>query len=422
MPRKDKLSRPDKGTATNGREIPGRIQLQALYQSHCNRWEESLLALYRDIRALLERHGCNPTIKYRVKTFENFYEKLNRAERRGEKGELQPVSDLLGLRIICPFLEDIDAIEKLLMENFSVVEVEHKGAQHSFREFGYDSVHLLMRLDARQARLNLPGARSVCEVQLRTTLQDAWAEVEHELVYKSPLALPKESIKRKLAALNAILTLSDLMFQEIRDFQKEIRKRDQQRRTALGVASDVADMVCLPSTLIEEEQALPAEFSGSAGGLLERAMLAALDAHSRGELEQAIELYRKLLEMKLSPQIRALVYNHRGMARFVLGDYRKALQDYSQSLRYDSRNARAYVNRGLCYRLLGKIERSLQDYEEAVALAPTVLEGYWGRAQTCYEMGLLSRALADCEKVLSLQSDFAPARNLAQVIRRSLSL
>lgn len=422
MPRKDKVTKVEKSVAGAGRGLPGRLQLQTLYQTHCSRWEETLLALYRDIRGLLERHGCNATIKYRVKTFENYYEKLTRSERRGENGDIQPISDLLGLRIICPFLEDIEAVEKLLADNFAVIEVEHKGAQHSFREFGYDSVHLLMRIDPKQARIHLPATRNVCEIQLRTTLQDAWAEVEHELVYKSPLALPKESIKRKLAALNAILTLSDLMFQEIRDFQKEVRKRDQQRRTALGLSAEMSDMLCMPSTLAHEEHVLPVELSGSAGGPLEKAMLSALDAHSRGELEVAVELYRQLLDMKLAPKIRALVYNHRGMARFVLGDYRLALQDFSQSLRFDDLNARAYINRGLCYRLLGKIERSLQDYEEAVALAPTMREGYWGRAQTCYEMGLLSRALADCEKVLSLQKDFAPARNLAQVIRRSLSM
>jgi putative GTP pyrophosphokinase len=38
-------------------------------------------------------------------------------------------------------------------------------------------------------------------VQLRTILQDAWAEVEHELIYKSDIKLPNASIRRKLAAL-----------------------------------------------------------------------------------------------------------------------------------------------------------------------------------------------------------------------------
>jgi putative GTP pyrophosphokinase len=55
----------------------------------------------------------------------------------------------------------------------------------------------------------------VCEVQVRTILQDAWAEVEHELVYKAEFTPFDEPMKRKLAALNANLTLSDMLFQEI---------------------------------------------------------------------------------------------------------------------------------------------------------------------------------------------------------------
>lgn len=404
-------------------DLPPRDQLQAQYQGHCARWEEALLDLNRQIRGLLEGNGCNATLKYRVKRFENYYEKLHRAERLEANGATAAICDLLGLRIICPFLEDIEAVERLLTANFPVIEVEHKGAQHSFREFGYDSVHLLVRLDPRQARINLPATRNVCEIQLRTTLQDAWAEVEHELVYKSPSALPKESVKRKLAALNAILTLSDLMFQEIRDFQKEIRKRDEQRRTALGELLHLPGILCLPQSggVLDGEPALPlATSAGAAGGRLEKAMLAALDAHSRGELDLAESLYGQILEMKLDPKIRALVYNHRGMARFVAGRYREALQDFSQSLRFADDNARALVNRGLCNRLLGRLPQSLKDFEDALALAPANLDGYWGRAQTCYEMGLLGRALADCEKAMSLQADFAPARNLAQAIRRNL--
>ena len=60
-------------------------------------------------------------------------------------------------------------------------------------------------------------------------MQDAWAEVEHELVYKSDITLPNQSIRRKLASLNATLTLSDLIFQEIRDYQKEIRRHGRNR-------------------------------------------------------------------------------------------------------------------------------------------------------------------------------------------------
>jgi putative GTP pyrophosphokinase len=401
-----------------------RARAQALYEAQRSKWEQTLLDLHHSLRALLEKHGYTPTVKYRVKGFANYFEKLSRLSKKS-RGKTPPlISDLLGMRIICPFLEDTEAIEKILLENFDVIEVEHKGQQHSFREFGYDSVHLLIRLDSGQLRFDLPGVANVVELQLRTILQDAWAEVEHELVYKSNIPLPKESVKRKLAALNAILTMSDLMFQEIRDFQKEIRKRDQQRRTTLsGTPHLVGDMEPQDAEADwrEPHEEMPlAVVVGAAGGAVEKAMLAALDAHSRGELSKADELYCTVLGMELEPRIRALVHNHRGMARFVLGQYQQALQDFDQALAHERDNARVYLNRGLTRRVLRSFDQALEDYDAAVRLEPARSEGYWARARTFHEMGMPTRALADCDKVLQLDPDFAPARELAHKLRLSL--
>jgi putative GTP pyrophosphokinase len=122
------------------------------------------------------------------------------------------INDFFGLRIVCPFLEDIETVSSLIASHFEILETERKANQHSFREFGYDSVHLAIPLTTQLTGRSMPGVRKVCEIQLRTTLQEAWAEVEHELVYKSDISLPNQSIRRKLASLNATLTLSDLIF------------------------------------------------------------------------------------------------------------------------------------------------------------------------------------------------------------------
>ena len=70
----------------------------------------------------------------------------------------------------------------------------------------------------------------VCEIQLCTILQDAWSEVEHELVYKTNFNPFDEPLKRKLAALNATLNLSDTLFQEIRDYQRLLQSELNKRR------------------------------------------------------------------------------------------------------------------------------------------------------------------------------------------------
>lgn len=385
--------------------------------------EEQLQSVYRQLHRLLEEQGNAPTIKYRVKGFDNYFSKLCKLRKEEpEKGVL--ISDLLGLRVICPFLEDLEKVEKLISANFEVIELERKGERHSFREFGYDSVHLLILLDPPAAGQALPHTDHLCEIQLRTILQDAWAEVEHELVYKSDLSFPNDSIKRKLASLNASLALSDLIFQEIRDYQRELRSHGLRRRQSVeallasAATIEIAKQVDAPLTPEEPfcDESLPQD---SPRGL-EKSMFKALEAHSNKNFTLAIQLYGRILHMKLDPSLRSLVYNHRGMAHFALAEYPRAIEDFSRAVHHNSDNARAWSNRGLVYRVQEKFDQSLEDYNRAIELSATLLDGFWGRAQTCFEMQLYSRALSDCQKVLSLQVDFVPAQELEKAIRRQM--
>lgn len=400
--------------------LPDRAAAQKTYLRIRPGLEEQLLKIYRSLRELLEEQGYAPTIKYRVKGFDNYYNKLLKLYR-----EQQPllISDLLGVRVICPFLEDLDSVERLISANFEVVELERKGDRHSFREFGYDSVHQLIRL-AADSDPQLPHTGSYCEVQLRTILQDAWAEVEHELVYKSDIALPNDSIKRKLASLNASLTLSDLIFQEIRDFQKEVRARGVQRRQSVEEILPPAAIFPVVPDLDEQESRQALEIldvdRASSARHLEKMMFKALEAHSNKNFKVAVTIYSRILRMKLDPVLRALVYNHRGMALFALGENGRALEDFSRAIHYNSGNCRAWCNRGLVYRVQGKYDQSLEDYDRAIDLIPEQLDGFWGRAQTCFEMKLYSRALTDCQNVLAVQADFSPAEDLERIIRRMM--
>jgi putative GTP pyrophosphokinase len=400
-----------------------RDRAKTLYELRRPLYEETLQALYRRVRRLLENSGFSPSVKYRVKRFEAYYEKLRRPYARGKSGKAAPISDMLGLRIVCPFLEDIETIKELIAANFEVTEVDWKAAQHSFREFGYDSVHLLVKLDKDALKHALPGTRRVCEVQLRTILQDAWAEVEHELVYKSDISIPNESIRRKLASLNATLTLSDLIFQEIRDYQKAIRQRGRKRQEKITETLDSLDVLTM-SYQGGDRPGIPdngSRISSTSKSQLEKTMLLALDAHSGHDLETAINLYGELLGMRLTRDIRSLVYNHRGMAYFAKGDLKRAIDDFSKAISYNPENSRGYANRGLCYRIGQKHERALSDFDTAVSIDPFLSETYYNRAQTYHEMGLYHKALNDSEKTLEINPGHQAARDLAGALRNRLA-
>ena len=399
-----------------------RTATKKLYTELYPDYELILHDIYQQLRHLAEEEGLSVTIKYRVKRFDNYCEKLVRLNKLQGSDMLQ-ITDLLGIRIVSPFLEDLETIEQLLVQKFEILEMEHKAEQHSFREFGYDSVHLLIRAKPLDHTKQLPHSCDVCEIQLRTILQEAWAEVEHELVYKSDIGMPNRSIRRKLASLNASLTLSDLIFQEIRDHQKDIRQRGLKCRQDVESMScdykdiDISQFPDLGNMDPDKEAPVPAHLASKK---LEKLMFGALEAHSNNQFRKAINLYSTILHLKLDPAIRSLVYNHRGMALFALAEYQKGVDDFNKSIEYNAENTRAWSNRGLAYRVLEKFDQSLEDYDRVIDVNPQQYEGYWGRAQTCFEMKLLSRALSDCRKVIERKADFVPALELEKTLRRQL--
>ncbi|SEA40576.1 putative GTP pyrophosphokinase [Desulfuromusa kysingii] len=402
--------------------LPDRTATKKLYAELRPEYELLLYNIYQQMHTLAEEEGLSLTLKYRVKGFDSYCEKLVRLHKL-QGSEMLQITDLLGLRIVCPFLEELEIIEKLIAQKFEILEMEHKAEQHSFSEFGYDSVHLLIKTPSFAGKERLPHSCDVCEIQLRTILQDAWAEVEHELVYKSDIGMPNHSIRRKLASLNASLTLSDLIFQEIRDYQKEIRQRGLKCRQEVETIScgyhsiDIAQLPDVDDGGGDKEIPIPEHLSSDK---LEKLMFGALEAHSNNRFRKAINLYSAALKIKLDPAIRSLVYNHRGMALFALAEYNKGLEDFNKSIEYNNENARAWTNRGLAYRVLEKFDLSLENYDRVIAMNPQQYEGYWGRAQTCFEMKLFSRALNDCHKTIERKADFTPALELEKALRRQL--
>jgi hypothetical protein len=85
-----------------------------------------------------------------------------------------------------------------------------------------------------------------CEIQIRTILQHAWAEIEHDLEYKSETNPPE--IRRRFAALSALLEIADREFEDIRRQEEELRKH-----VAASLSEDKLkipiDMVSLPEYL-----------------------------------------------------------------------------------------------------------------------------------------------------------------------------
>ncbi len=349
-----------------------------------------------------------PTLKSRVKSFNSYYRKLLRtlSGANPPKDDLPVISDILGIRIICAFLQDLVEVEQNLHRCFTVLEVERKGADRTFREFGYESTHILLAIPQELTEgLALPKAL-IFEIQVRTILQDAWAEVEHELVYKSefsPFDLP---LKRKLASINASLSLADIIFQEIRDYQNKLNRELDKRRGSFYQQADI-----LSDLHLAQEASLSSRLSSPdidtnalpyVPGTIDDMILDAIEAHNAGNLERASMIYTNIIEANPNSTVLSVIYKHRGMAYFAQSLYEQALADFTRSAENNPEGFRSYYYIAIVLSVMGREEESLENFTKSLHLNRYQPYVYFRRAQSYYHLGLYTEALTDLDKAVSL--------------------
>jgi ppGpp synthetase/RelA/SpoT-type nucleotidyltranferase len=153
---------------------------------------------------------------------------------------LGEITDLAGARIITFFPRDVAVVDASIQREMEILERVDK-ADILFREdrLGYQSVHYIVRL--RRNRAALPEyaryADLKAEVQVRTILQHAWAEIEHDIQYRSVETIPLP-IRRRFLSLAGLLELADREFQAVQEEDERLR-REARRSVAAGQLGSV---------------------------------------------------------------------------------------------------------------------------------------------------------------------------------------
>ncbi len=393
--------------------------LEKRYAACAPFYEEVLEKLVKSIRAAAAGNNLSATLRYRVKDFSSWYKKLLHRvpeESCDSADRHLRITDVLGIRIVCPFLEEVNQVSLMLQEIFTVREREIKGADYASGHFGYESEHFLIDvppgfLPSKPIPEFFPK-KPVCEIQIRTILQEAWAEVEHELVYKSEFSPLDKPLRRKLAALNANLTLSDIMFQEIRDYQKDLhtalKKRSWDFYKLIRTNGGQDDENHRRSTQTPEISADPSK------NTIDALLLQGLLLHNEGRYEKAIAIYSEILERELETRIRSIILVHRGMAFFSQGGTAEAAADFDQALRLDPGHSKARYYRAVQSRLDGHFEEAYRDLEACIRSDPYNLEYLTARAETALAAGDRESAAADCDTVLRIDPAFKPALRIRE--------
>jgi putative GTP pyrophosphokinase len=157
-------------------------------------------------------------ITQRAKTLNSFLEKI---QRKKYDKPFSEIDDFAGVRVVCLYISDISKIEKVIQAEFQVVEKVDKFRSKAPDQFGYGAIHFVVRLGKKNLGARYDDLKDFkCEVQVRTVLQDAWAIIDHHLVYKRESDIPTH-IQRKLIGLAGLLETADDQFDRIRQEREE---------------------------------------------------------------------------------------------------------------------------------------------------------------------------------------------------------
>jgi ppGpp synthetase/RelA/SpoT-type nucleotidyltranferase len=176
------------------------------------------------VRSLLDDAGINYlSVTGRTKSVDSFRGKARRTAggMPTHPNPLEDITDVIGVRVITFVQADVTAVADLLAQELAVLEDRDLGLETARAgRWGYASRHLLVAVDASRS---LPAAyeslrRLSASVQLRTVLQHAWAEFEHDIRYKG--TVPDEhasDLDRRFTLAAGLLELADREFSAIRD-------------------------------------------------------------------------------------------------------------------------------------------------------------------------------------------------------------
>lgn len=212
-------------------------EIEAYVKGREAKWMSCLEELERAIIKKRDGEGLPVYLtKWRLKMPESVYIKT----KRKAVNSLDEITDYAGIRILCLFEQNIYPIHPSLLtllkeQGYKLKEMNifnwdiedrttialRNSARRTFRKAsinpnrkksGYKSVHYIVTIDSG-------GDRYYVEIQLRTLLQDVWAELEHSLAYKQGNIHPH--ITKSFALLARDLETNDFLISHLKDISEK---------------------------------------------------------------------------------------------------------------------------------------------------------------------------------------------------------
>lgn len=198
------------------------LKMKPIYENLANKVESI-------IREVLNASGVTYyTITSRAKEVESFQKKANKEKYKDPQ---QEIMDLAGIRVITYVKSEVDLCCDIIRPLFNI-DPDHsvdKTKELGHDKVGYRSIHYVARLTDN--RLVLPEYKVFkelrFEIQVRTILEHAWADISHDRNYKFDGVLPPNNdINRRFSLASATLELVDREFdnlsKELATYEKDV--------------------------------------------------------------------------------------------------------------------------------------------------------------------------------------------------------
>jgi putative GTP pyrophosphokinase len=177
------------------------------------------------------------SVTSRVKTIESLSRKAQAKELEDPLAELQ---DLVGARVVVLFLSDLPRLDEIIRQAFDVHSSDDKIASGDPSSFGYMSVHYQASLGSQHQGPRYDGLEGQSfEIQARTVVMDAWANVSHYLDYKGASSVP-EDLRRDFFALSGLFYVADQHFEMFAD--RSGQSQEEAKREVKAPSTDAIEV------------------------------------------------------------------------------------------------------------------------------------------------------------------------------------
>lgn len=164
---------------------------------------EPFYALFKDevlnfLLEIKEQHKATVDIHNidgRVKTVVSAEEKIKNSN--GKLFKVCDLQDIAGVRIICHCTSDVDRFDSILNEELKKKYTDIERPPRSGKS-GYRGIHYIIK---REFEINEKKENLLCEIQLRTVLQDAWAIQSHLYGYKKKTEGDADILKQVVSGI-----------------------------------------------------------------------------------------------------------------------------------------------------------------------------------------------------------------------------